>query len=52
MRSISVKINDVPKIYYEDPKIDDDSVFFEHSDLPITFQLNDALSLFHTIVTT
>ena len=40
MRASIVAINDVPKIHYEDPIVDDHIISFEHSDLMIRLQFN------------
>ena len=52
LRASSITINDVPKIYCEDPVVNDHSTSFEHSDLRIPFQLNCVLSCLHKIAPT
>ena len=48
IRTGSVIINDVPKIYCEDPAVDDHSIPFDQSDLRISLKLNGVFSHFHT----
>ena len=52
MRARGVAINDVPKMYYEDPIVNDHRIYFEHFDMWIIFQLNGVFVCFNTRVLT
>ena len=48
MRAGAVIINDVPKIYCDDPIVDEHSIAFERSSLYILLWLNGVFSHFFT----
>ena len=46
IRSGGVTINDVPKIHYKDPAVDDHYIVFDQSNLRTPLQLNRVFSCF------
>ena len=50
MIASGVIVDDVSKIHYKNPVVDDNRISFDHSNLRITLHLNDVFSYFHTIV--